>query len=184
MEQPIRHVEAPEETPEKTLGRRELLKVLAAAGGAVTANSLLPGEWAKPVVEVGVLPAHAQTSEPGNPPGITPGILGCTASGEGTGSADTVFQNDTILSTVDILPALDGVRMQRRITSDDPNHLVIVDDSALTSGGGHIDSSFDLSTLTPPVAFLAIIIVEYDFADSRYPGLHDPCSNQLEVVGD
>jgi hypothetical protein len=62
MEQPIRHVEAPEESPEKTLGRRELLKALAAAGGAVAASSLLPGEWARPVVEVGVLPAHAQIS--------------------------------------------------------------------------------------------------------------------------
>ena len=62
MKQPISHLEAPEETPEKTLGRRELLKALAAAGGAVTASSLLPGEWAKPVVEVGVLPAHAQVS--------------------------------------------------------------------------------------------------------------------------
>jgi hypothetical protein len=62
MQQPIRRVETPEEAPAKTLGRRELLKALAAAGGAVTASSLLPGEWAKPVVEVGVLPAHAQVS--------------------------------------------------------------------------------------------------------------------------
>jgi hypothetical protein len=44
----------------KTIGRRELLKALAATTGAVTAASMLPGKWAKPVVEVGLLPAHAQ----------------------------------------------------------------------------------------------------------------------------
>jgi len=48
---------------EKKLGRRELLKALAATGGAVTAASILPGKWIKPVIEAGVLPAHAQTSE-------------------------------------------------------------------------------------------------------------------------
>lgn len=49
-------------TEDKRIGRRDLLKALAAAGGAVTTASLLPGQWAKPVVEAGVLPAHAQTS--------------------------------------------------------------------------------------------------------------------------
>jgi len=44
------------------LSRRQLLKALAASGGAVTAASLLPGRWAKPVVHVGCLPAFAQTS--------------------------------------------------------------------------------------------------------------------------
>jgi hypothetical protein len=47
---------------EKTIGRRELLKALAATGGAVTAASMLPGKWVKPVIEAGVLPAHAQSS--------------------------------------------------------------------------------------------------------------------------
>jgi hypothetical protein len=51
-----------ENQPEQ-ISRRRLLKALAAAGGAIAA-SLLPGEWAKPVVEVGVLPAHAQVTGP------------------------------------------------------------------------------------------------------------------------
>jgi hypothetical protein len=42
--------------------RRELLKALAATGGAVAASGVLSGQWVKPVVEVGVLPAHAQIS--------------------------------------------------------------------------------------------------------------------------
>ncbi len=53
----------PEPAQEPTLGRRDLLKALAAGGAAVTAASLLPGKWVKPMVEAGVLPAHAQTSD-------------------------------------------------------------------------------------------------------------------------
>ena len=48
--------------PQETLGRRQLLKAIAATGGAVAVSTVLPGEWAEPVVEVGVLPAHAQVS--------------------------------------------------------------------------------------------------------------------------
>lgn len=48
-------------TSDQTTSRRELLKALAATGG-VMALSNLPGKWVKPVVEVGVLPAHAMIS--------------------------------------------------------------------------------------------------------------------------
>lgn len=43
------------------LSRREALKLLAAATGAA-ALSTLPPAWSKPALQVGVLPAHAQTS--------------------------------------------------------------------------------------------------------------------------
>jgi hypothetical protein len=43
------------------IGRRQLLKALAATSGAIVATQL-PADWAKPVVEVGTLPAHAQIS--------------------------------------------------------------------------------------------------------------------------
>ncbi len=62
MEDPTATTLLQETSPQETLGRRQLLKAIAATGGAVAASTLLPGEWAKPVVEVGVLPAHAQTS--------------------------------------------------------------------------------------------------------------------------
>ena len=53
----------PKTTPEEnTLSRRELLKALAAAGGALGAAAFLPGKWTKPLVEAGVLPAHAQAT--------------------------------------------------------------------------------------------------------------------------
>jgi hypothetical protein len=44
----------------QALSRRELLKILAAAGGAVGAAAFMPAKWSKPLVEAGVLPAHAQ----------------------------------------------------------------------------------------------------------------------------
>jgi len=49
-------------SPEQSLNRRELLKVLAAASGGLTAAAFLPARWLKPVIETGVLPAHAQAT--------------------------------------------------------------------------------------------------------------------------
>lgn len=43
------------------LSRRDALKTLAAAAGAASL-SMLPERWQPPLVEVGALPAHAQTS--------------------------------------------------------------------------------------------------------------------------
>jgi hypothetical protein len=43
------------------VSRRDALKVLAAAAGAATLSTL-PSQWEKPVIEVGVLPVHAQGS--------------------------------------------------------------------------------------------------------------------------
>lgn len=47
--------------PERVLSRRDALKTLAAATGA-TALATLPGKWETPALEVGVLPAFAQSS--------------------------------------------------------------------------------------------------------------------------
>ena len=48
----------------KIISRREMIKVLIAGSGSATALAFLPAEWMKPVIESGVLPAHAQTSIP------------------------------------------------------------------------------------------------------------------------
>ncbi len=53
--------------PQSPLSRRQLLKLLAAAAGTAILLSV-PTKWKTPVVEVGMLPAHAQTSGGGTVP--------------------------------------------------------------------------------------------------------------------
>ncbi len=52
-----------------TIHRRELIKLLGASGVALSTAAFFQSKWIKPVVKVGVLPAHAQASE--EPPPIT-----------------------------------------------------------------------------------------------------------------
>jgi hypothetical protein len=54
--------ETDEQAARQQLSRREMLKALAAGGGALAAAAFLPARWAKPLVQTGVLPAHAQSS--------------------------------------------------------------------------------------------------------------------------
>lgn len=44
------------------VSRRQSIKILTAVGASITVASFLPGKWLKPIVKVGVLPAHAQSS--------------------------------------------------------------------------------------------------------------------------
>ena len=66
--------EGHQEKPERTVGRRQLLRVLIAAGGAVTTSAVLSSRWIRPVVEAGVLPPHAQVTYTPTPT-PTPSIL-------------------------------------------------------------------------------------------------------------
>ena len=62
------HTEKPQENSAETrdtFSRREALKLIAAATGALALASI-PAEWTKPELRIGVLPAYAQTS-----PGMT-----------------------------------------------------------------------------------------------------------------
>jgi len=68
----------PTTTEETNLSRREALKVLTAASGAIAAAAFLQGKWTKPVVEAGVVPAHAQSSR--TPPEVNLTSL-CTLVG-------------------------------------------------------------------------------------------------------
>lgn len=49
---------------EVRIGRRQLLRALAVSSGVVAGSALVPGKWSKPLVEVGLLPAHAQFTPP------------------------------------------------------------------------------------------------------------------------
>ena len=72
----------------QTISRREALKVLTAAGGGL-ALSTLPSKWKKPLIEVGLLPAFAQTSPTPTPDlGSPPVTSNCQLVGP-IGSCDS-----------------------------------------------------------------------------------------------
>ena len=85
---------------EPSLGRRELLKALAAGSGVIAASTMVPGQWVKPVVEAGLLPVHAQASPTptatATQPTPTVYSLSCTANPT---SGNTTFVQD-ITATV------------------------------------------------------------------------------------
>ena len=55
-----------------TESRRKALRSMMAGGAAATGTGLLSKEWAKPVVDSVILPAHAQTSQVEEPPAAPP----------------------------------------------------------------------------------------------------------------
>ncbi len=86
MKEEDTQIECQEENPINE-GRRRLLTMLAASGGAIAASMVLPGKWVKPVVDWGVLPVHAQVS-----PTIVLSNLQIGPSGGGFDA--TFFYND------------------------------------------------------------------------------------------
>jgi len=62
MQKPFDPVQSSQECQVQSLKRRELLKVLTSGGVALAAASFFPAKWLKPVIEAGVLPAHAQAT--------------------------------------------------------------------------------------------------------------------------
>jgi len=68
--------------------RRRLLKIIAGSGSAAVGAGLVHREWARPVVQAVVLPAHAQTSCGGGQSYFGSVIL--TQTGGGAGMLDLV----------------------------------------------------------------------------------------------
>lgn len=79
------------------ISRRDAIKILAAAVGATTVANL-PPEWSRPDLEVGALPAHAQTS-----------IVTTLLAGPDT---DTGECHSDFTSTVAISPVQENIEMR------------------------------------------------------------------------
>jgi hypothetical protein len=75
---------------QQALSRRELLKIMSATGGALAASAFVPDTWLSPMVEIGVLPVHAQATA-----GITISELqySHTPFAEGTETPPEVLKN-------------------------------------------------------------------------------------------
>lgn len=108
---------------EQMITRRRLLKTLGITAGTVAASVVIPGKWIKPIVDVGVLPAHAQMSpacqytialrvlDPGIPPvpipsggDMPPQIvqLEATVTPAPSPVGDVTFRIRTIVTTIPI----------------------------------------------------------------------------------
>jgi len=177
---------SPQAYQARTISRRQLLKALIASGGAVTAATLLPCEWRTPVVEVGVLPAHAQVSPTTTPTTVPRGaIIGCytlNANGSGNiGASDTSQTYAAITHPVN----RQGVMLRRTITLDQGGHpmdgVVSTDIGPTDSQGEYHPPDFDLRTLSPPIsAGQDRITVLWEFFDPN-DGTND-CENGIDIV--
>jgi len=101
-------------TPQQ-ISRRDALKILAGVASA-TALATIPDKWTKPGMEVGVLPAHAQTSVPTH----------TLVVGVSDPAANFCF---SLISTVTIAPPASGILMRYTITTSGP---AITSPAALT----------------------------------------------------
>lgn len=140
-----------------TLTRRDALKTLAALTGAVTLASL-PNQWEEPVIEVGALPAHAQTSTTA----AVRLINNSSDPADANLSGPTIDNTQTIASgssyTWSNLPPAAGgasVRLERAgdgyfLTFDDESFEVTVDGTPIpgcTSGFGFALAAGQLRTI-------------------------------------
>ena len=72
----------PETIGRSKQSRRKMLKSMAVGGGAVVAGKNLPDQWAKPMVDSVLLPAHAQTTT------VVCSISGSASATQATGPFD------------------------------------------------------------------------------------------------
>jgi len=129
--------------PSKEISRRDAIKILAAVAGA-TALVNLPDKWTKPGMEVGVLPAHAQTSLASIVAGPSLVAGGCRS---------------TVTSTATISPPRLGVVLRYNITvGGGVSVSVPLTDTRTTDAGG-------VATLLMDIAFGAgdPVIVTWTF---------------------
>ncbi len=173
-----------EEKQQQTISRRNLLKALAAAGGAVAATTLLPSQWTKPVVEVGVLPVHAQGSATPTETAIPPAII-ITCSAANVTGAPTIGPTDTIVTYADILPASSGITLRRVVSLNQdghPYHGVVRTDVALTDALGRFQApNYDLSSISPTISpGVDRVIIEWDFPDPTEGT--GTCTRNIEIV--
>ncbi len=152
MERQINSEVSEEERQGMTVSRRQLLKALIAGGGGIAASTLLRRGWIRPIIEMGVLPAHAQASPTPTPELIA--IIGCyTLNAAGGGN---IGPTDTIHTYAEIAPALSGIQLRRTITLNEVSHpqngVVDVTTGPTDASGRFEPADFDLGTLTPTIS--------------------------------
>jgi len=126
------------------ISRRDAIKILAAAVGAATVATL-PPEWSRPDLEIGALPAHAQTS--------TTTLL----AGPDT---DTGECHSDVTSTVSISPITSGISMHYEIVENGPTVTspVSLTGTVLTDASGVASLDISISSI-----YLGEVTVTWSF---------------------
>lgn len=123
--------------PQPKLSRRDALKILAAATGAI-ALANIPSKWKKPELAAGVLPAHAQTSTSLALPTVaTVSITPSTAPANGTALFDGNVTADGGSPVTD----------KGFVWATNPNPTLL--DSHVSFGSGGL-GSYTVNTSAPP----------------------------------
>jgi hypothetical protein len=135
---------SPAKSPEeRTVSRRRLLRILAATGGAIAASGVLPARWTKPVVEVGVIPAHAQVTRPMPTAISTVYAMVCDSTpggGDITGASDYCIDN--VAAIVSLLSGSGPVAgLTVTVTCSNPiiNFTPALPQTAVTDASGRAD---------------------------------------------
>jgi hypothetical protein len=151
-------------TRKSRLSRREVLKALASVGGAAAASLLVPVKWVKPVVDVGILPAHAQSSV------CSPPYLFSQCSDNvafWTTDASHALELD---SMVYIRPSCEGVPLVLTFIIKNSEGSIIYSFHPkvfLTSSRGYAEAQ----VLIPPSQIVGtpyLVSINWEFANARY----------------
>lgn len=123
--------------PTEKLSRRDALKILiAATGAAALAN--VPDRWIKPDMNVGVLPAHAQTS------------TGPHTIAAGPSDSDANFCQ-LLTSTATITPPNSGIVLRYTITVTNANlNSPSTPGTMTTDGAGSVSLDIDAVAIGTP----------------------------------
>ncbi len=143
----------------KKVSRRQAIKLLTATAGVATLASL-PNKWVKPVLNAGVLPAHAQTSlthvfglvtvtvippQPQNAKRKTISSKRVSAQVD-----EEFFSNDILSTSAPIVPPTAGIQIRRTISILDNTHPSFsfpdVSQGPTDGTGTYYGPDFDLST--------------------------------------
>ncbi len=143
------------------ISRRDALKILTAATGAA-ALANLPSKWSKPGLEVGVLPAHAQTS--------VLHILLPPAEAELIPPDSACYHGQQVRFTAEIAPPTPGIMLQYALA-------YVSQDGAITSpvpptGSLPTNASGQASVIatvtpdSPMMGTIGLLTVEWSFVSS------------------
>jgi hypothetical protein len=124
------------------LTRKQFIKLLIAGGTATAAASFFPGKWVKPIMKVGVLPAHAQGSNTLTASNLQLFYAGIgKETGKGAGLASPVKLPSTSFGMFDYVDPEAGIDMDTTVYLENELLGTLVNNQSLSSLSGVINGT-------------------------------------------